>query len=445
MTDKRTIDQMLAEIEQFTERRRQRAAVPATAEQSEEASTATAVERPKPTAAPETVQQVHGYQYSGTAIPRQSAEPPPYPQSSAHPAPKRPKGRLLTGIFLLALFGFIGYQVWSSFFRYSAYGIVDSRRLNIAAPTDGVVQSVHVRVGDKLRQGQLLLTLNNLELQHQLERTRDELRIEQARLSAESAKLHWQMRIQQLENDEAVADYFEAWARLENELADQLGLEQRYERAKKLHDRRVMTSDQYEELLYERKGAEEKIKRRHDALTAWRTRAKKASAKIGVSTDQIDPILAKIDSLQAELIRIRESLLQCNVRSPVNGTLLSWEVHPGEFAKQGETLLSVSEEQSEYVRLYVPQEQRANYQPEDQIAVEIRPHPGTIACVVERLADDYRQPPETIRKHYSPNELLLMLELRPVQTPLNTIGIRPGAQVRLPNSLFARNRVREMN
>jgi len=430
MIQKPDIDQVLEEMEHFTEMRRRQ-------ERGGDASSS-----PNSSNQPDPAAQFRGYQYSGTAIPKQTVEQPQQPPAKGHPTPVRPRGRLLTGLLLLGMIGFGSWHVWSTFFRFSAYGIVDSHRVQISAPIQGTVQSVHVRLGESLRQGQLILTINNVELQHQLEQTRDELRIEQARLSAETAKMNWQMQNQQLENNEAIADYYEAWARLESEVADQKAMEKRLARAEGLHKSGVLTSDQYEELFYERQGGNEKLKKRRDALQAWRTRAESA-ATAGMSTDHIDPILARIDSLQSQSARIKELIRQCEVRSPVNGRLTKWDLRTGEFAKQGDALFSIVEEESEYVKLFLSQADRGRFAVGDTVNVEIQPHVETISCVVQRVADEFSRPPEQIEKFYAPHEQLIALELRPVHTVFNAIGVRTGAQVRLPKSLIAQIDVSE--
>ncbi|TWU05131.1 multidrug resistance protein MdtN [Symmachiella macrocystis] len=431
MIQKPDIDQVLEEMELYTEMRRRQ-------KLGENEDSAAAPPNP-----PDSAPQFRGYQYTGTAIPKQTAENSPQPQADAHPTPVRPRGRLLTGLLLLGMIGFGSWQVWSTFFRFSAYGIVDSHRVQVSAPIQGTVQSVHARLGETLRQGQLILTINNVELEHQLEQTRDELGIEQARLSAETAKMNWQMRNQQLENDEAIADYYEAWARLESEVADQKAMEKRLARAEGLHKSGVLTSDQYEELFYERQGADEKIKKRRDALQAWRTRAEGA-VKAGMSTDHIDPILARIDSLQAQSTRIEELIRQCEVRSPVNGRLTKWDLRTGEFAKQGDALFSIVEEESEYVKLFLPQAARDRFAIGDTVNIEIRPHTETIACVVERVADEFSRAPAQIETFYAPHEQLIAIELRPVHTVFEAIGVRSGAQVRLPKSSIALKDISEL-
>src|SRR5262245_6290656 len=88
----------------------------------------------------------------------------PEPAARPTPLPKRPKGRWFVGLILLGFCGSAGYQVWQAYFRFQAYGTVTGRTVQVSSPWDGVVRYLHVRPGDKVRQGQLLLTLDNLAL-----------------------------------------------------------------------------------------------------------------------------------------------------------------------------------------------------------------------------------------------------------------------------------------
>ncbi len=83
---------------------------------------------------------------------------------------------MLIGSVLLFVLGLAGYSIWDSFVRYDGYGIVDGRVLQIAVPWAGTVQSLHVREGQTVTQGQLLATLNNLELELTLARLGDDLK-----------------------------------------------------------------------------------------------------------------------------------------------------------------------------------------------------------------------------------------------------------------------------
>ena len=372
-----------------------------------------------------------GFQYSrGSYVPNREASAP-HAAPIARPLPHQPKGRMLTSVVLLSVLGFGGYQLWNSFFRYAAYGIVAAHVVNVAAPRDGTVLYMHVREGDEVRQGQVIVTLHDLDAEHQLERISDQLRVAQANLSAEMARLHWQMQIQEIDNGEASAKYLEAAARLEEEVATQKEVALRLDRVRTLHERSAITHEQFEEVLYDYQGRAEKISRLREALKAWQKGAEAAEMAGKVSMEQIDPMLVRIDSLQGELRRVRESLKQGEVRSPVNGRIAQWHLRAGEFASKSDGLFSVVEEGSAHVELYLPQQSVNRFAVGDVVDLEILPFSKQVSFTVDRIGDDLENPPSQIERYYSPREKLLPVHLSLKTASLEHTGIPIGAQVRL--------------
>src|SRR5579884_2898762 len=96
------------------------------------------------------------------------------------PLPKRPKGRWFVGTILFALCGFIAYTVWGSFLRYQAYGTVTGHLIQVSPAWEGDLRYLLVRESDTVRQGQLLFSVDNIELRQRHAQLGDELRIAQS-------------------------------------------------------------------------------------------------------------------------------------------------------------------------------------------------------------------------------------------------------------------------
>jgi multidrug resistance efflux pump len=384
-----------------------------------------------------TAQSHSGFQYSDGPFRPDSKATAQQFSSSAKPLPHRPKGKILTAIVLLSVLGFGGFQLWHSFFRYAAYGVVAAHLVAVSAPMDGTIRYVHVREGVEVQQGQLIVTLHDLNAQHRLERVSDELRMAQANLSAEMAKLRWQMQVQQLEQGESSAEYFEAAARLEQEIATQKNAEGRLDRSHKLHAHSAITQAEYDKVLYDHQGQTEKVARLREALKSWQYRASAVDLIGNMSMEQIDPMLVRIESLQSELRRARETLKQGEVRSPVNGRIVRWHVRAGEFIGKSQGLFSVFEEGSSHVKLHLPQRAINRFVAGDVVDLEVLPLFTTVSFTVDRIGDDLENPPGQTELHYSPNEKLLPVYLSLKDTPLESVGIPIGAQVRLASEWFS--------
>src|SRR5207244_8122856 len=72
--------------------------------------------------------------------------------------------------------------------------------------------------------------------------------------------------------------------------------------------------------------------------------------------DQLRPSVVKIEALQAEMTRHQEELARCQVVAPTNGLVLQLHRFAGEYCKAGEPIVSLLEEGSLEVVLYLPQE-----------------------------------------------------------------------------------------
>ncbi|TXT35460.1 MAG: Secretion protein HlyD family, partial [Planctomycetota bacterium] len=114
------------------------------------------------------------------------------PVMSATP-PRPPKGRFFVVGMVLTVLGFGTFRVWDSFFHYTAFGVIEGRTVAVPAPVSGLVRYVHVSEGDQVRQGDLLLTLDQHDLELRLGRLDDQLRMAQAKLDAELSATQWRV------------------------------------------------------------------------------------------------------------------------------------------------------------------------------------------------------------------------------------------------------------
>src|SRR5262249_18495411 len=180
------------------------------------------------------------------------------------PLPKRPKGRWFVGLILAGFCAFLAYNVWQTYFHYQAYGTVTARTIHVSPPWDGSVQALHVREGDRVHQGQLLVTIDNRELRDRQGQLADDLRLTQASLAAEVAKLKWQAASHVVDRHGlAVAEYYEAWGKLLQEQARLDGMGQQQSRANHLVQTGAISRAELDEIHDARLGqghVDEKLK-----------------------------------------------------------------------------------------------------------------------------------------------------------------------------------------
>jgi HlyD family secretion protein len=367
---------------------------------------------------------------------------PDVPVVRPTPLPKRPKGRWFIGVILFGLSAFFGHSVWESFFRYRAYGTVDGRSIEVSPPWDGSVQYLHVREGDVVRQGQLLMTLENLEMRQRLLQLGDELRVAQATLESESAKLKWQFAYNMDQSQGAVATYYETLGNLLREQARLEDLKINLKRAESLSPLKAISREEYDQIRYAKEGQELRVAKLQEALGELKRRADQADALMkrkgtlggGMAdngADQLKPNLVRIEAFQAERRRLQERLDQGLIRAPCNGLVLKVRRFAGERCKVAEPLLTVLEEGSVRIILYLPQDASALLAPGAEVPLTVEPYPELLACAVVRLGDQFEPAPENIKRHYREGQKLLPVILRPKEEWTRWMALRVGGVVKL--------------
>jgi multidrug resistance efflux pump len=380
---------------------------------------------------------------SGLGFPRQAAAPAAVRPT---PLPQRPKGRWFVSALVLGCFTFGVYHVWNSFFRYRAYGTVTGRTVQLSPSWDGVIRYVHVREGESVQQGQLLLSLDNITLRQRCAQLGDELQVAQATLEAEVSKLKWQTVSSLDQGKGAVAYYYEALGNLLQEQANLEYMDNSLQRARSMQLQRAISDEQIDQLRCNRKGQEAKIaklkegladlKKRADQTEIWtRKAAPERDGLAELGKDQFKPTLARIAALQAERARIQEQLDHGNIRAPTNGLVTKIHRFAGEQAKGSEPVLSMLEDGSLQVVLYLPQDASALLEVNEEIAVILEACPEPLVCTATRLGDQCEPAPEQIKRHYAQGQKLLPVYLEPKDKVAPWMALRVESVVKLPYAI----------
>lgn len=349
-------------------------------------------------------------------------------------APKtRPRGRLLIAGLMLAACGAGIFTVWESLLRYKAYGVVTGKVVHVSAPVDGVLKFVHVREGDDVRQDGRLATVFDLEYEHRLTRVADEVRVAEATLHAEIAKVQWESHVQETEMTRSLADFYEgagtvhaesgALGVIRNELAQTHALVE--SKAAKENDLRNQTIQE--------EAQTEKLAAVQEALKVLKERAEAAAAVPRLGSEQVAPLVAKVDMLLNETERIRQWLAQGDLRAPVNGRILHRHHPAGECIKSHDPLFSVLEESSLEIEMYLPQEMTADFKVGDTMNLRIEPFEELVPCEVTSIGGEHRQPPENIEVYYRKAVKLLPVRVRPAMEFAVDRRMSVGAVAKLPH------------
>jgi multidrug resistance efflux pump len=362
------------------------------------------------------------------------------------PLPKRPKGRWFVGFILIGICAVAVYSVWNSFFRYEAYGVVSGRVIDVSPPWDGVVRSLLVRDGDAVEQGQLIMTLENIELRQRHAQLADELLVAQANLEAEVGKLKWQSAFGTDQSHGAIAFYYETLGEYLREQARLDELRTQLRRSTTLYASRSVSQEEYQTYLYATQGQEKKVARLKIAVEDLKKRAdlfqnlfKDGSLK---NTDkgmeaagaaQLKPSLVRITTLEAERQRLQDRMDEGLIRSPVNGRLIKSYRFAGERCRSIEPVLSVLERGSLEVVLYMPQNSRKRFDVGEEAQMVFEPYMEPLGGTVKRVGDRFESAPEQIKRHYTEGQRMLPIYVSPTDEATTPwLALRVGGVVKLP-------------
>lgn len=352
--------------------------------------------------------------------------------SPPKPLPKRPKGRFLVGAIFFSVVAAILGAVWNSFIGVVAYGVVTGETLPVRAPWDGIVSEVLVEDGELVAVGQALAVLTSPELMRRREQVEDELRIEQARVLAETERLRRESR-------EHAVECFELEATLLQTQQDHNRAVRELKRARALDASLAVSERELDRLVFAEAGLREKVTRLERAVDELNGLAapKNGQAESGIEFDQLRPVLQRIVLLQSELTRIDEQLEEGTLRSTVKGIVVLPDLSPGRQIARLEPVMDVIDRDSLQVTLFVPQDETASFSPESEVRLQVEPQAGEVECRVVSARQRFESAPEAIRKYYSSGEPLLPVRVRPSDAAVRET-LRPGAVARL--SLLSRLR-----
>ena len=330
--------------------------------------------------------------------PEQSPETRQQPQ-------RRLRLRWLLPVGLLAAAGIAG-GIWYLWLRpepepvLRVSGRIEGHETEIGTEVGGCVVAVAAREGDRVEQGEMLVRLEAATARAQLEGAN--ARLEAARrqakqASATVASLKKQIREAQLvlaqsrqssqgqtegaQAQSATAQAQHQQARAQHQQARselQLARKER-ERFAFLHQQGAVSQQRFDQTQTQLETARAAVQNRQDALEAAKRQVEAAQGKLTqASSSQLEPDIrqAQLERLQAELERARQQraaaqaeiasaqaarqerqtqLDDFKIASPETGVAIARSVEPGAVVAPGQTLLTVLDGDTVYLRGYVPE------------------------------------------------------------------------------------------
>ena len=281
-------------------------------------------------------------------------------------------------------------------------GRIEGYESDVGTKVGGRVQSIAVREGDRVSQGQVIAQLDDAELEAQLEGAQARFRAaqqqaRQARLQLEvieSQIREAQLTLQQSQEtaqgqinqaDAAVAaaqaQLAQAQAQAQQAAAEQKLAQVDRDRYSSLLQEGVVSQQQFDQNQTRLETAQATLQARQQAIAAARRQVKVAQGELTqAKSSRLNPDIrtAKLEGLQKQLAQAKSQiaaaqaevasakaaqaetaakLKDLEIVSPINGVVLTRTSEPGEVLAVGQTVMTVVDLNDVYLRGYIPEGQ----------------------------------------------------------------------------------------
>jgi multidrug resistance efflux pump len=280
--------------------------------------------------------------------------------------------------------------------------------------------------------------LENPHLENELDRLGDELNVARATLEAELAELRLSLQVEGDRRHKALAELYELAGTLLKEEATLADLELQRRRTEALRGKKAIPEAQYDSARLAESGQRAKIDKLCQAIAQLEERAAAAGTEPDLGYGELKPTLARIESLQNQIVRTRAQLARCEVKSPVSGLVVKRYFLPGEHAGDSETIFEVLADESLEAVVYFPAEKAASVEIGQRIPLSIPGSPEIDSGLVTRLGNRLEPVPPVVARHYAKNETTLPVHLRPESRLDRPVRLQLGRVVRVP---FFRSRL----
>src|SRR5262249_40662711 len=161
---------------------------------------------------------------------------------------------------------------WHSFFRFQAYGTVTGRVIQLSPPWDGVVRYLHAKEGQQVRQGDLLVTVENSELRHRHAHLGDDFPFGQPASKPKAASWKWQLAFHLDQGPGAWGQYYEALGQLLQEQAKLEELRSSFHRVQHLKQGYAIAEEETARIHWQLQGQGQKVEQLREAVERLKQR-----------------------------------------------------------------------------------------------------------------------------------------------------------------------------
>jgi HlyD family secretion protein len=281
-------------------------------------------------------------------------------------------------------------------------GNIELTEAEVSFKIPGRVEERRVSEGETVTAGQVVARLDSQEL-------RQEKALRQAQVSSARAVLA------ELQAGSRTEEIAQARALLERAQADQERAQVEFERQKKLYQREVISTREYDLARTTRDAAEAKVREAREALTLVRK---------GPRQEKIDQARASLQAAEQALAQAQTRLEYTVVVSPLSGIVLSKNIEPGEYVSPGTPVITVGEVSRVFLRAYINETDLGRVKVGQTVKVTTDTFPGkSYEGRISFLAPQAEFTPKNIQTQQERVKLVYRIK---VEIPNPRMELKPG-------------------
>ena len=329
-------------------------------------------------------------------------------------APSSKSTRILCAVLAVVIM-LAGFMPWV--LKVSGdFTILPAQKVSVASDVEGTLKMIAAEEGHRTRTGEILATIENLDLSSTYEETRGELQIQRAALGLlragsrpeEIERARRQIETKKMELDSAVRVEQERKMLLETIAKKQA----EFQNARLTHERNVellkkglvarneadreQTAFEVQQReLSEAQGQLQVLEERTD--NTRRIKAKElaqAESELlillaGSRKESIQAVEAQVTKLEAQLKILSQQLAHLQIRSPIDGVVTTPHLKEriGAYLRKGDTFCDIASDGTVLVEMLVPEEQIADVRLGFPIMLKVRGYPGSsLSATVRAIA-----------------------------------------------------------
>lgn len=308
---------------------------------------------------------------------------------------------------------------------------VDGHLVSIAAKVQGSVGDLKVRDNEVVKQGQVLLTLDDQDYAAALAKAKAELEEAEARLSASGAETQ---AAQESYESARKAEVAVAEANIAVRTANQTKARADLERMKPLAERHEISALTFDGYRTAADVADQELAAARKRLDAVRQEVKIRRTGTASARAREEASAAAIARARASVKALELQVGYCTVSAPVPGMVTRRTVEPGQIVQPGQTLMMLVPLHDVWVTANFKETQLEDVRPGQEAEVEVDMNGRTLKGKVDSIAGSTGSKLSLFPPENAAGNFVKVVQRVPVKILLDTkeaeaAGLRPGLNV----------------